>query len=131
MANKESHGLHNQKLSKELFQGKLYYDWAVTTAFYSAIYFVEDKILPCNIAGKPCKNINDVKSAYKMPGRHASRERLVWAKLPSVGIQYKWLDDKSRYARYTTFKIDAATSAKSQQYLNEIHLACYKNKKGL
>jgi hypothetical protein len=125
LAKKKAHGERNQKLSKTLYEGKEYYDWAITTAFYSAIHYIEDKIFPCVVGGVNCANINDVNRAYDMPGRHAARERLVWDKLFNVGVQYKWLDDQSRNARYITFKINDATSAKSQQYLNEIYKACY------
>ena len=75
VSKKKSHGQRNQKLSEVLLNGKIYYDWVITTAFYSAIHFVEDKILPCKIISIECKNITDVKNAYKMNGRHSSRER--------------------------------------------------------
>lgn len=125
MSNKKEHGERNKLLSNELLEGKKYYDWVITTAFYSAIHFVEDKILPCEINGHQCKNINDVKSIYKMNGRHSSRERLVFSKLPGIEAQYKWLDDKSRYSRYTTYKITTTEAKKAEQYLQEIYNECY------
>ena len=129
MANKKLHGEHNQDLCHQLFDNKKYFDWVVTTAFYSAIHFVEDFILPCDVCGATCKNIYDVKSAYNMPGRHASRERLVFEKIsPSIGARYKWLDDNSRNARYTTYKITIAQAEKAKQYLSEIKKACYPEK---
>ena len=126
MSKKKKHGERNQKLSDELHQGKVYFDWVITTAFYSAIHYVEDAILPSNVNKSHCRNINDVKKAYKMRGRHAARERLVFDKLPmAIGAKYKWLDDKSRYSRYTTFKITSTEADKAQQYLKEIYTACY------
>lgn len=126
MSKKKLHGERNKKLSDELFIGKTYYDWVITTAFYSAIHFVEDKILPCKVHSIPCKNISDVKNAYRMNGRHSSRERLVFDNLPlKVAAKYKWLDDKSRYSRYTTFKVTTTEADKAQQYLKEIHDVCY------
>lgn len=126
MSKKKLHGERNKMLSGELFSGKKYYDWVITTAFYSAIHFVEDKILPCEVSTKLCKNISEVKSAYKMNGRHSSRERLVFEKLPlGIAAKYKWLDDKSRYSRYTTFKVTNTEADKAQQYLKEIYEACY------
>lgn len=125
MANKKTHGQRNQALSEELLKGKVYYDWVITTAFYSAIHYVEDKILPCELESKQCKNINDVKNAFGMDGRHSSRERLVWRFLPKVAAQYKWLDDQSRYSRYTTYKITPAQANKANQYLTEIQHECY------
>ena len=61
-----------------------------------------------------------------MPGRHASRERLVSDKMNySIAARYKWLDDKSRYARYTTYKVTVAEAEKAIQFLEEIFTACY------
>lgn len=128
MSKKKEYGDRNRALSQELFEGKKYFDWVITTAFYAAIHFVEDKILPCKISAIECKNIGDVRSAYKMNGRHSSRERLVFDNLPSsTAARYKWLDDKSRYSRYTTFKVTSAEADKAQQYLKEIYKVCYEN----
>jgi len=125
MKNRQTHAIRNKDLSDELLLGKKYFDWAVTTAFYSAIHFVEDKILPCEVNGKWCENIDDVKRAYHMPGRHASRERLVMEKMDvSTGAKYKWLDDKSRYARYTTYKVTVSEAEKASQFLKEIVKKC-------
>jgi hypothetical protein len=125
MKNRHTHAIRNKELSGELLSGKKYFDWAVTTAFYSAIHFVENEILPCEVNGKPCANIDDVKRAYHMPGRHASRERLVMEKLnASIGAKYKWLDDKSRYARYTTYKVTISEAEKANQFLNDIAAIC-------
>ncbi|MER2996145.1 hypothetical protein [Pontibacter populi] len=126
MSRNKDHGERNKALSEQLLDGKVYYDWVITTAFYSSIHFVEDKILPCTINGVSCSNINDVKSAYKMAGRHQSRERLVWEKMSSLtAIKYKWLDDRSRNARYTTFKITIAEAEKAKEYLQAIYKECY------
>lgn len=128
MSKKKQHGERNKKLSSELFSEKLYFDWVITTAFYSAIHFVEDKILPCVVLSKSCKNISEVKVAYRMNGRHSSRERLVFDNLPlKIAAKYKWLDDKSRYSRYTTYKITPTEADKAQQYLADIYNECYSN----
>ncbi len=125
VSKKKTHGERNQKLSEELHNGKIYFDWVITTAFYSAIHYVEDVLLPCELNGITCTNIYEVKSAYKMAGRHAARERLVWAKLSKIAPQYKWLDDQSRYSRYTTYKVTPAQGDKAKQFLKEIKQACY------
>ena len=126
MSKRKKHGEHNQTLSKELLEGKKYYDWVITTAFYSSIHFVEDCILPCDLHGVMCKDISEVKRAYKMPGRHAARERLVCEKLDiKIAVKYKWLDDKSRYSRYTTYKVTTTEANKASQFLQEIFSYCY------
>ncbi|MEZ0183141.1 hypothetical protein AB9T89_12920 [Flavobacterium oncorhynchi] len=126
MAKKREFGERNQALSNDLLAGKVYYDWVVTTAFYSAIHFVEDFALPVEINGRQCEDIGDVKNAYKTEGRHAARERLVFGQINSfVGARYKWLDDHSRNARYKTYKAQPAEALKAQEYLNFIHKHCY------
>lgn len=126
MAKKREFGERNQTLSNLLLEGKLYYDWVVTTAFYSAIHFVEDFALPTEINGRNCDDIADVKNAFQTEGRHAARERLVFAKIDSyVGVRYKWLDDHSRNARYKTYKAQPAEALKAQEYLNYIYKHCY------
>ncbi|MCF8298014.1 MAG: hypothetical protein K9J13_10755 [Saprospiraceae bacterium] len=125
MSNKKTHGERNRKFSDEILAGKKYYDWVITTAFYAAIHFVEDSILPCDINSKYCKNISEVKNAYQMNGRHAARERLVYDKFPIIAHKYKWLDDRSRYSRYTTYKVTIAEAEKSKQYLSTIYNECY------
>ncbi len=126
MAKKREFGERNQELSNILLEGKKYYDWVVTTAFYSSIHFVEDFILPTKINGHDCESISDVKLAYKMDGRHAARERLVFDKINgAIGARYKWLDDQSRNARYKTYKLQPAEALKAKEYLDYIYKHCY------
>ncbi len=128
MAKKVLFGKRNQELSNILIEGKKYYDWAVTTAFYSAIHYVEDFVLPKKINGKQCKCIADVKNAYSMDGRHAARERMVFAHINNIiGAKYKWLDDHSRNARYKTYKVQPSEALKAQEYLNYIYKHCYES----
>ncbi len=129
MAKKKIFGERNQELSNTLLKGKKYYDWVVTTAFYSSIHFVEDCALPTKIMGRECKDILDVKRAYKMDGRHAARERMVFDKInAAIGARYKWLDDHSRNARYKTYKLQPAEALKAKEYLDYIHKHFYEEK---
>ena len=124
---KKNHGERNKKLSQSLNDGKEYYDWVITTAFYSAIHFVEDRILPKKIGTIHCKNISNVKQAYRMAGRHQAREKLVSDNLSlPIAVKYKWLDDMSRNSRYVTYKVPAIHAEKALQYLDEIFDECYK-----
>jgi hypothetical protein len=126
MAKKKEFGDRNKSLSDKLLNEKTYYDWVITTAFYSSIHYVEDKILPTKINAAECKCIAEVKKAYKMNGRHEARERLVYEKLgPLIGVRYKWLDDRSRNSRYETFKHQPAEALKAQEYLNFIYNTIY------
>lgn len=121
---KTQHGLRNKELCLQLHDQGKYTDWTVTTAFYSVIHLVEGKILPCEVNGEDCKNISHVRKAFKQPGRHASRAKLVETKIPEIAVRYKWLDDQSRNSRYTTYKISKTLADKAIQYLNEIERFC-------
>lgn len=125
MANKKAHGVNNKELSNDLYNRRIYYDWVVTVSFYSAIHFVEDKILPITIEGNVCDNISKVRKALKLSSRHAARLEAVRLHAPQIHQQYSYLDGNSRTARYITFKIHQSIAAKAQQYLNEIEKACY------
>jgi len=126
MVNKKTFGERNKTLSDELLRGNTYFDWVITTAFYSAIHFVEDHILPQKINDTTCEHISEVKTVYKMEGRHAARERLVFSFTnPEVGARYKWLDDKSRNARYKTYKVQNTEAQKAKEYLTYIYKFCY------
>lgn len=125
MSSKFDHGERNIKLSQDLRSGNVYYDWSVTTAFYSAIQFVEHKIFPINLSGVECNNLAEAKKKLKFEGRHKTREYLVGKELGySLGAKYKWLEDKSRNARYVSFKITVAEAEKAIQFCNEIKDAC-------
>jgi hypothetical protein len=129
MSKTKIHAERNRKLSNDLYDGKVYFDWTVTTAFYSAIHFVESAFLPGDVKGQRCENINDVKKAYKCEGRHETRERLVCEKMTlKSAAYYAWLDNKSRYSRYTTYKVTNTEAEKALTYLNAISEECYPTK---
>lgn len=122
-----AHGERNKTLAEDLNNGKKYYDWVITTSFYSAIHFLEDLLIPSTIGAQECKNIQEVKNAYNLRGRHIARLKLIQMNAPlDIAIGYKWLDDRSRYSRYTTYKITPAEASKALQYLNAIHTHCSK-----
>ncbi|NJW53817.1 hypothetical protein [Salinimicrobium oceani] len=119
------HGERNKDLCQDLLKNKIYYDWVVTTAFYSSIHLLEDKFLPTEIKEIKCTNIAHVRKAYNLKGRHMARAKLIEDKADQqISIKYKWLDDRSRYARYTTYKVQAAEAHKAEQYLLEIFKYC-------
>jgi uncharacterized protein (UPF0332 family) len=120
MKSKKLHAERNKELSENLLKEGVYFDWVVTTAFYSSIHFVEEYLLPCELNGKKCSNIRDVKNALNQQGRHAARERLVFHKMSELSPKYKWLDDQSRNSRYVTYKVNKAFAEKAIQFLKVI-----------
>ena len=127
-SNKYIHGERNKNLCQDLLKNKVYYDWVITTAFYSSIHLLEDKFLPADINGSKCTNISHVRKSYNLKGRHMAREKLIENLAePKISIKYKWLDDRSRYSRYTTYKVQAAEAHKAEQYLLDIFEYCQNN----
>lgn len=119
------HAERNKSLSEDLKNGKKYYDWVVTTSFYSSIHFLENFLLPVKIGACECNNIQQVKNAYNLKGRHIARLRLIQINAPlEIAVAYKWLDDRSRYSRYTTYKVTAAEADKAIQYITAIQKYC-------
>lgn len=119
------HAERNKSLSEDLKKGKKFYDWVVTTSFYSSIHFLEDYLLPKTINSSLCNNIQQVKNAYKLKGRHIARLKLIQNHASiDIAVSYKWLDDRSRYSRYTTYKVTAAEADKAIQYISKIEKYC-------
>ncbi|MGI9526349.1 MAG: hypothetical protein ACR2MS_04470 [Weeksellaceae bacterium] len=118
-----THAQRNKSLSEDLKLGGKYYDWVITTSFYSSIHFLENKLLPINIGGVTCDSIQKVKNAYQQKGRHIARLKLIQINAPvDIAIGYKWLDDKSRFSRYTTYKVTVTEADKALQYLGKIEM---------
>jgi len=121
------HAERNKSLAEDLKKGKKYHDWVVTTSFYSSIHFLENLLLPTTIGACKCTNIQQVKNAYNLKGRHIARLKLIQMNAPlEIAVGYKWLDDRSRYSRYTTYKVTPAESDKAIQYLTKIEKHCSK-----
>lgn len=124
MAKKQSHAEHNRNLAIELNNGKTFYDWCVTTAFYSALHFVDLKILPFELGGKSCSTLKDAKALLNSSSKHKARMDMVVIQCPKIKEEYRWLMDNANNARYVTFRFNAAQSAKALQYLKIIEDHC-------
>lgn len=106
MASKNTHlaqAGHNQKLAKKLITGD-YYDWACTTAFYSALHYVEAKFYDI-------PEIVHSDEAYKRKrqfmreedinlGVHLFREVALSGKFPQLRASYRQLKEVSFQVRY-------------------------------
>ncbi|MBD1434841.1 hypothetical protein H8B06_18605 [Sphingobacterium sp. DN00404] len=126
MSLKKDHGDRNLNLSEDLRRGNVYYDWCITTSFYSAIQFVEDKLFPLKLEGKDCNNLSEAKIALRFKGRHETRLKLVYDHLGlNAGVKYQWLENKSRNARYISYKSTVAEAEKALQFCRELKDICY------
>ena len=126
MAKKLEHAEHNRKLALELNAGKVFYDWCVTTSFYSALHFVDLKILPFEMGGSSCKTLKEAKSLLNSSSKHKARMDMVQIQCPKIKEEYRWLMDNANNARYITFKFTSAQSSKALQFLQTIEEHCTK-----
>ena len=103
------HALHNERVCKCVDEGG-FNDWVVTTAFYSAIHFVEHEIFPIGNLDGSIK--------YKL------RSDLVYRHLISVAGEYNWLKNTSWTARYNKYQISDKMKKKAKDCLQSIKGVC-------
>ena len=124
MSNRLNHAQHNKELSEQLYTEGKFLDWANTTAFYSALHFVHNKLLPGTFNGMNCNSIEDVFRVLKCKSKHEATSRMVQIGLPEAAIPYSFLIDCSFTARYVDYRVHSEHSKLCQKYLNKIKDAC-------
>ncbi len=118
--NKKKWGLHNYNACKQLSKVKDFPDWIITTAFYSAIHFVDGKIFPIEIEAKTNITYTTFDSYYiqnkqfdkTTPIKHDFRLQLVKNHLPdNIASHFERLynaSDTARYRDYESFTFENA-----------------------
>jgi hypothetical protein len=128
------HAKRNHDLAKKLHEEGEYFDWVVTTAFYSAIHYVEHYMFPAKWNNISVNNIEELKDACNTTsesyvGRHQARAKLVRRDLPFLkATYYAWLDDQSRNARYKTYKVKKDFAQKAIDQLEKLLSALEESK---
>jgi hypothetical protein len=112
MSKKDSlkHAEHNEAVFDHLYPNKDFVDWIVTTAFYSALHYVDSKIFPINYNEKGIKfSVSDMES-YAVSGlnkfgndKHVCRIKLVERNLKEVSHNFSWLYSNCKNARYHNY----------------------------
>lgn len=122
------HASHNEELALELIQMKKYYDWVITTAFYSALHYSEFQLFPFHFGPTEYTCFDDWYTAFKTikDNKHDARKRLVYSNInPKAGAAYNWLKDEcwtARYYDYSTNEDDAKTAIEKLNILKS-HIA--------
>lgn len=122
---KKEHAERNEQLNDKLIAENIYKDWIVTTAFYSAIHFVEHKIFSTSKIwhGQNVKNLEEAHSAIPSihrRSRHETRGALVKTYLSQVSVQYDFLRKQSQIARYIDYKVSNSLAIQAKGCLNKI-----------
>jgi len=130
---KREHGQHNKKVCDRLHLQDEYEccDWVVTTAFYSAIHFIDHALFPCTYDGKRFNDINEAHKSMRGISRHETRGILVNKHMPQHRGAYTFLSSESRSARYVHYKVNQAIANRAVKEVEAIIRALDKDKRGL
>jgi len=123
------HANHNAKACELLLETGDFNDWVVTTAYYSAIYYVDSKLFPLTIGNEPLfATFNQYLNRRRTSGQggkpHEIRLELVRQNLPSCYNQLKWLFDTCDGARYNSYNVSHEIAKHAKTKLDEIKSNC-------
>ncbi|MEX2574901.1 MAG: hypothetical protein WD317_11415 [Balneolaceae bacterium] len=125
------HAEHNEEVYNYLRQKIDYIDWIITTAFYSAIHYVEFKVFPFEKSfGPNTFQITSIDIYHEIVGsrksKHASRSEIVRNKIPECATAYDDLKSLCQTARYHDYKHEhpKEIDKKVARHLKKIKKAC-------
>lgn len=113
---------HNESVCQFLLIGGKYNDWVVTTAFYSALHYVEHQIFPLVVGAityNTFKHYFDGACSSNHQSKHKIKSSLVKSQL-TCGSEYRWLMDECMNARYIDYVVDKDTANMANKCLKKI-----------
>lgn len=129
-----THAEHNEAVCTYLQQREEFADWIITTAFYSALHWVEYLIFPYAGTDKVFQSLDEyvvhqrrTNPAYSL-SHHETRVRLFEANNRIAGAQFRWLKDLSRKSRYDTHLYAPTIVPLVRQNLTNIREFCIRSK---
>lgn len=126
------HGLHNEEVCNLLFNAQKW-DWTVTSAFYSALHFVQSKIFPLQLKTTDDKTFSVPNfNVYFRGGHHKVHNmskheiliELVEKYCPDIAPDYCWLHDTCRNARYHHYNTTEKTARRALKCLERVKNFC-------
>lgn len=122
---KGKHAAHNEKACDYLLKSRLFNDWVITTAFYSALHYVQDEIFPLTEDRKTYNNFNIyfykvLKKQNSKLSKHEATIQLVNLKLKSASSYYRWLHDSCMTTRYKNYIVSDDKAKKAREYLDAL-----------
>lgn len=119
---RKQHAIHNEDACDFLLSSNKFNDWVVTTAFYSALHFVQYELFPLTYNGKSYADLNVfyekvLKRKNKRLTKHIATIQLVNSKLPKCSPYYRWLHDACMTARYTNYIVSPRKAKYAREYL--------------
>lgn len=108
---KKKYAQHNERVCEILEKDGSAHDWVVTTAFYSALHFVQHEIFPLTNGTNSYNSFDSYyhghySSKANKPSKHQATIDLVTSELGATcGSHYQRLHDTCRKARYHKFDV--------------------------
>ncbi len=128
------HAKHNEKACKHLNSNGEFKDWIITTAFYSAIHYVDHSLFPNQYEDPSTKKIKHFKSldfyfthTDRTKPKHEIRHDLVDEHLPEISDQFQTLKENCSNARYVDYRFDKDVSDLCVTCLDDIKEICDDN----
>lgn len=121
---RKEHAERNQSLCDNLFTTGPYYDWVATTAFYSALHYVQHRLFEVTPSLCPYTTLEAAKAHYGCHSLHKVRQHLITDHFAIVSVDYSFLEKTSRTARYLNYGTSKEKAAKARQRLENIKKHC-------
>lgn len=122
---RKQHAVHNEAACDFLLSSGKFNDWVVTTAFYSALHFVQHEIFPITEGKETYKDLNEyygkvLKKKNKRLTKHNATIQLVCSKTPKCAPYYRWLHDACMNGRYTNYNVSSRKATQARAYLQRL-----------
>ena len=123
----DSKAAHNESVCDFLLHGGRWPDWVVTTAFYSALHTVREKLFPLSVGDVTYTHFEDY-CVEDHPGARQDKHQvllsLVFENLRPAYDSYRFLLYESKKARYNTYCTPPPLAVKSRQHLEVVKSHC-------
>jgi len=128
---KIQHAKHNKAACEHLGTVQIFPDWMITTAFYSALHYIDSRLFPLDYTmpdGKKfkCSSLDIYYSLRKkshpdVPVKHELRKELVRMRInEDISCRFNRLSDASSTARYRSY--EEYTFRQAQEFYNDLCL---------
>ena len=127
------HAAHNEDVFNLLLPKTDFVDWIVTTAFYSALHYVDAKLFPIKYSEKGIQFTVTNMESYAVSAlnrygtdKHVCRLKLVERNMKDISFEFNWLYSTCKTARYHnyTFPNPVDVCKTANDYLSKIKAFC-------
>lgn len=119
----KGHAQHNENLCDFLIADGTYSDWIITTAFYSALHYVQHELFPLIEGGTTYNTFNEYYRTVQQPiklSKHKGMIILTKRYLKPCSGQYRWLYDACMNSRYNNYRVSTGKSTTARDKLNAV-----------